>query len=119
MISEGLVFKKGEKRGKNGGFLTQVFPKFLDREKKERSTICSANWRGRVPVRPGRPKSSKGGLTLTNLSRSSLPQRSAKLDACFHQTGLVGWWPGDGNANDIQLGSNGVLTHGATFTLDY
>jgi hypothetical protein len=28
MISEGLVFKKGEKRGKNGGFLTQVFPKF-------------------------------------------------------------------------------------------
>jgi len=28
MISEGLVLKKGEKGGKNGGFLTQVFPKF-------------------------------------------------------------------------------------------
>jgi len=30
-------------------------------------------------------------------------------------TGLVGWWPGDGNANDIQLGSNGTLMNGATF----
>jgi Concanavalin A-like lectin/glucanases superfamily len=30
-------------------------------------------------------------------------------------TGLVGWWPGDGNANDIQLGSNGMPTDGATF----
>jgi hypothetical protein len=28
MISESLVFKKGEKGSKNGGFLTQVFPKF-------------------------------------------------------------------------------------------
>lgn len=30
-------------------------------------------------------------------------------------TGLVGWWPGDGNTNDIQLGSNGTLVNGATF----
>jgi concanavalin A-like lectin/glucanase superfamily protein len=30
-------------------------------------------------------------------------------------TGLLGWWPGDGNANDIQLGSNGTLMNGATF----
>lgn len=30
-------------------------------------------------------------------------------------TGLVGWWPGDGNANDIQLGSNGNLMSGASF----
>jgi len=34
MISEDLVLKKGEKNAKNGGFLTQVFPKFLDREKR-------------------------------------------------------------------------------------
>jgi hypothetical protein len=27
----------------------------------------------------------------------------------------VGWWHGDGNANDIQLGSNGGLMNGATF----
>ena len=30
-------------------------------------------------------------------------------------TGLVGWWPGDGNAFDIQLGCNGVLMNGAGF----
>src|SRR5262245_11249512 len=30
-------------------------------------------------------------------------------------TGLVGWWPGDGNASDIQLGSSGVPTNGVTF----
>ncbi len=29
--------------------------------------------------------------------------------------GLVGWWPGDGNANDIASGNNGVLTLGVTF----
>jgi hypothetical protein len=33
MISEGLVLKKLEKGGKNGGFFPQVFPKFLDRGK--------------------------------------------------------------------------------------
>ncbi len=31
-------------------------------------------------------------------------------------SGLVGWWPGDGNANDVRNGNNGVLTNGATFT---
>jgi hypothetical protein len=30
-------------------------------------------------------------------------------------TGLLGWWPGDGIASDIQLGSNGILMNGATF----
>ncbi len=30
-------------------------------------------------------------------------------------TGLIGWWPGDGNTFDIQLGSNGVLMNGAGF----
>lgn len=29
--------------------------------------------------------------------------------------GMVGWWPGDGNANDIVGGNNGTLTGGATF----
>jgi concanavalin A-like lectin/glucanase superfamily protein len=27
----------------------------------------------------------------------------------------VSWWPGDGNANDIQNGNNGALQNGATF----
>ena len=30
-------------------------------------------------------------------------------------SGLVNWWPGDGNASDIQGSSNGTLTNGATF----
>jgi hypothetical protein len=29
--------------------------------------------------------------------------------------GLVSWWSGDGNANDIQDGNNGILHNGATF----
>lgn len=28
---------------------------------------------------------------------------------------LIGWWPGDGNANDIQFGNDGTLMNGATF----
>jgi Concanavalin A-like lectin/glucanases superfamily len=28
---------------------------------------------------------------------------------------MVSWWPGDGNANDIQDGNNGTLMNGATF----
>jgi hypothetical protein len=29
--------------------------------------------------------------------------------------GLVSWWPGDGNADDIQNGNDGTLQNGATF----
>jgi hypothetical protein len=28
---------------------------------------------------------------------------------------LVGWWPGDGNANDIVAGNNGTLQGNVTF----
>src|ERR1700734_2651895 len=31
-------------------------------------------------------------------------------------TGLIGWWPGDGNAKDIQLGNDGTVESGATFS---
>src|SRR5437867_10003102 len=30
-------------------------------------------------------------------------------------SGMVSWWPGDGNADDIQGGNNGTLQGGATF----
>ncbi|MEP6699273.1 MAG: LamG-like jellyroll fold domain-containing protein [Verrucomicrobiota bacterium] len=30
--------------------------------------------------------------------------------------GMVSWWPGDGNANDIQDGNSGTLQNGVTFT---
>ena len=36
---------------------------------------------------------------------------------CFPPpAGLVSWWPGDGNANDIRDGNDGTLQNGATFT---
>jgi hypothetical protein len=31
-------------------------------------------------------------------------------------SGLVSWWPGDDNTNDIKDGNNGTLVNGATFT---
>jgi concanavalin A-like lectin/glucanase superfamily protein len=39
---------------------------------------------------------------------------SARAD-CVPPSGLVSWWPGDGNANDIVSGNNGTLQNGATF----
>ena len=39
MISEGLVFKKGGKGSKSGGFLTQVFPKFWTGKKDDKQGI--------------------------------------------------------------------------------
>jgi hypothetical protein len=30
-------------------------------------------------------------------------------------SGMIGWWPGDGNANDIVGGHNGTVMNGATF----
>ena len=30
-------------------------------------------------------------------------------------SGLIGWWPGEGNANDVVGGNNGVLEGGVTF----
>ena len=31
-------------------------------------------------------------------------------------SGLVGWWPGEGNANDVVGGNNGTMMYGAAFT---
>src|SRR5207244_7730303 len=28
---------------------------------------------------------------------------------------MIGWWPGDGDANDIENGNNGTLENGTTF----
>lgn len=41
----------------------------------------------------------------------------AKAQECVQPpVGMVSWWPGDGNANDIQDGNNGMLMNGATFS---
>jgi hypothetical protein len=44
------------------------------------------------------------------------PTRLANVDGCFESpAGLVSWWPGDGNAEDIQGTNDGMLINGASF----
>src|SRR6266446_5639642 len=38
-----------------------------------------------------------------------------EVDCVTPPAGLVGWWPGNGNANDIVSGNNGTLQNGVTF----
>jgi hypothetical protein len=39
------------------------------------------------------------------------------IGACFPPpASMISWWPGDGDANDIQDGNNGTLQGGATFS---
>jgi concanavalin A-like lectin/glucanase superfamily protein len=59
-------------------------------------------------------------LALAQISIAPAQNASSQSTLCetgclLPPTGLVGWWPGDGNANDIQLGSNGILMNGAVF----
>ena len=47
---------------------------------------------------------------------SPLLRPAAANDVCVQPPpGMVGWWPGDGNANDIANGDHGTLQGGATF----
>jgi hypothetical protein len=50
-------------------------------------------------------------LVLTQLGQVRI---SAQLSVP-PPTGMVSWWPGDGNANDIVGSNNGTLVNGATF----
>src|SRR5262245_20687083 len=38
----------------------------------------------------------------------------ARADCFSSPAGLIGWWPGDGNANNVLGTNNGVLQGGAT-----
>ncbi len=42
------------------------------------------------------------------------PGKKQKPSSLPKPLDLIGWWPGDGNANDIRGGSNGTLTNGTT-----
>jgi hypothetical protein len=54
-----------------------------------------------------------GSIVLLALTFSI---NEAVAQSCTQQpTGLVGWWPGDGNANDIKGSNHGTLENGATF----
>jgi Concanavalin A-like lectin/glucanases superfamily len=54
-----------------------------------------------------------GGLVLL-FAFTLVGQATAQI--CVQPpSGLVSWWPGDGNTNDIADGNNGTLSGGATF----
>src|SRR2546425_5494647 len=55
-------------------------------------------------------------LGLTALAVGSQVLGEAPVPVCVPPpSGMVSWWPGDGNANDIVDGNNGTLQGGATF----
>ena len=49
-------------------------------------------------------------------AQNAVPSTLCETGCLLPPSGLLGWWPGDGNANDIQLGSNGTVMNGASFT---
>src|SRR5881296_3016772 len=56
-------------------------------------------------------------MTLIMLTMTILTCMSARAQTnCVPPpSGLVSWWPGDGNATDITGGNNGILSNGTTF----
>ena len=59
-------------------------------------------------------------VVVTNLAGSTVSSNATLTvnlpGTCYPApSGLVGWWPGEGNANDIAGGDNGTLQGGATF----
>jgi len=69
--------------------------------------------RGRRP-RPGLATLSRWGVLLIAACHLGLGTVSA---GCLSApAGLIGWWPGDGDATDVAGGYNGTLAGGATAT---
>ncbi|AEJ02115.1 LamG domain protein jellyroll fold domain protein [Nitrosomonas sp. Is79A3] len=54
-------------------------------------------------------------LMLTAASLAAPSAVFAVQNCVMPPDGMVGWWPGDGNANDIVGGDNGILQGGAAF----
>ncbi|MEK6953463.1 MAG: NosD domain-containing protein [Candidatus Micrarchaeota archaeon] len=60
------------------------------------------------------PHSSSGNITIGG---DFAPLVKANPQLCVNApSNMVSWWPGDGNAIDIQGGNHGSLVNGATFT---
>src|SRR5579871_5702676 len=72
------------------------------------SKIKQSNWRAVV-----REKILSIFLALAGIVAGGVGAFAAPMPA---PPGLVGWWPGDGNANDMAGTNNGVLMGGATDT---
>ena len=56
------------------------------------------------------------GFVMLSLALSLSPLRVWSADCVLPPAGLVAWWPGQGNANDIVGTNNGTLMGGVTFT---
>ena len=52
---------------------------------------------------------------LISLQFLALPHNGFASPCATSPSGLVSWWPGDGNAVDVGSGNNGILSNGATF----
>src|SRR5947208_7440549 len=62
----------------------------------------------------------RGALAFSLLASAAilglLSTNQAQVQTCTSAPpNMVSWWPGDGNANDIQGSNNGTLQNGATF----
>ncbi len=62
-------------------------------------------------LRTSDPDNPSVSLTVRGIITSTSP------DSSDYVTGLVSWWPGEGNANDIVGGHNGTLSGGTAFAL--
>jgi hypothetical protein len=56
-----------------------------------------------------------GPRFVTRAQNAVAPSTLCETGCLLPPTGLVGWWPGDGSADDIQLSTNGTLVNGASF----
>jgi len=54
-------------------------------------------------------------VSVLQAQNFAAPSTFCETGCLLPPTGLIGWWPGDGTAADIQLGNNGVLINGAGF----
>jgi hypothetical protein len=54
-------------------------------------------------------------LTTHALAQTAPSSTSCPVRCDMPSSGLLGWWPGDGNARDVQMRSNGRLKDGAGF----
>ena len=55
------------------------------------------------------------GMVVIVLTLTLAPGQTIVQNCAMPAPNLVGWWPGDGNANDIKGGNNGTLENGVTF----
>lgn len=54
-------------------------------------------------------------LSVTMTTNKSITANFTNLSGCVLPSGMVSWWPGAGNGNDIVGTNNGTMENGATF----